>query len=188
MDKYKNWYQPTWSPKNDRKLPVNLTEGEIFGLLKPFYSDAPRLLMPEIGFMLTLHNGDDLSLMIICGGYGSEGTHIPNRMVLKFGRYESLDSANRRDLRQLLMNAIRIWNPDDALVASHEFSSCHSNGQIPGAVGYLTYTNTEPEFINEWRRDGELVKQHVTKKATGITMLQIPPPLLREPTCLRRLT
>jgi hypothetical protein len=117
------WFLPikSKSRKQTKPLPIETNAAAIEALLRTNNRDIDGTPIPELGFSISIWNGelvDPLSLSVRCGGYSK---FVKNSAVLQFPACEIENSPTELDrLESLLKLFVSVWDPDRAVLSSVE--------------------------------------------------------------------
>jgi hypothetical protein len=126
---------------------ADITPGGIASVLRTNNRDTDGEVIRELGFSVSLWNGKDASFSATVGSYSP---HIKNSVVLSFHQ----DGPSERLIwRYLFEKAIEAFDPESAVVTSHDYIVRHGGGSPSDAGGWLTYKRNygvaEAQFSDE---------------------------------------
>lgn len=119
----------------DKRLPTDASS--IAKALRTNRRDADGTVMVELGFRLSIWNGEDVSFDATIG---SSSAYVTNAAVLSFVDKVALLSAE--DGQSLLRAAVMAFEPEHGVVATHK-QLLASGEADPWAVGWFTYDRRE---------------------------------------------
>jgi hypothetical protein len=126
------WFLKGSSRASARKrLPTDASS--IVKALRTNRRDVDRSVMLELGFRLSIWNGENVSFDATIGSFSA---HVTNAAVLSFADDALLLSADQG--QTLLQAAVSAFEPEHGVVASHK-QLLGSNEASPWAVGWFTY-------------------------------------------------
>ena len=130
---FQEWNQKTSRHPDTAKAAVLSMEG-IDALLKTNNRDVGGDPIVELGFNLSLWNGSNALFSATIGAYSP---YIENSVVLSFRGDCPVDSET---WRRLIEKAVEAFDPDSAVVTSHDYIASHGGGAPDEAGGWFTYT------------------------------------------------
>jgi hypothetical protein len=119
--------------KAEAGVPVELTKESLASYFRTNNREDNGEPIPQLGFSLGIWNGAHASLRFTLGAFSS---HISNAIVLSFG--PEAGEIERTTLEGALNAAIRAFDPDNAVVTSHERMD-RTGAKKPWEAGILTY-------------------------------------------------
>ena len=138
------WYLKARSQSTAR-LHLEAAPDPIEALLRTNSRDIDGNAIQELGFSLSAWNGSSdttaASLAVTCGAFS---TSVKNSAVLYLpSQPPPTDATGLETLKGLLVKAIEAWEPDVAVVTSHEFISREGGGMPWEIGGWLVYRRVE---------------------------------------------
>jgi hypothetical protein len=118
-----------------KRLPTD--SSSIAKALRTNRRDVDGSVLPELGFRLSVWNGEHVSFDTTIG---SSSAYVTNAAVLSFPDSALLLSADQG--QALLQAAVSAFEPEHGVVASHK-QLVGSNEANPWAVGWFTYDRQE---------------------------------------------
>jgi hypothetical protein len=120
---------------------VGVLPEEIEALLRTNNRDSDGSAISELGFNVGMWNGSDrfpCSLTVTCGGYAQS---LKNSVVLQLP--EDKDVLSQAETRKILECIIAAFDPEHALVTSHQFIDHCGGGPPWEAGGWLVYRRSD---------------------------------------------
>ena len=135
-----SWYRKGRTKSAALKNKVDVTVDGIGGLLETNNRDTNGSAIAELGFSIGLWNGSGVlpvSFSVTCGAYSE---FVKNSALLQLSAEAGTDAflCSER-MRELFTDFIAAFDPDTAVVTSHEYID-HAGGGAPWeAGGWLVY-------------------------------------------------
>ncbi len=130
-DELAAWFL-TARKKSAARVPLGLDPPEVASRLRVNRRDVGGDVITELGFSLAVWNGAEASLHVTIGAFSP---YVSNSVVLAFEAAAARDPA---DCRPLLEAAIDAFDPEHAVVTSHELLT-RTKAKEAWEVGWLTY-------------------------------------------------
>ncbi len=130
-DEFATWFL-TARKKSAALVPVGLDPHEVASRLRVNRRDVGGDVITELGFSLAIWNGANASLRVTIGAFSP---YVSNSAVLAF---DASAARNPSDCRPLLEAAIDAFDPEHAVVTSHELLK-RTKAKEVWEVGWLTY-------------------------------------------------
>jgi len=113
---FSKWFMPGRSRAAALRAQVSLDPVTIASKLRVNRRDLDHKPIPELGFKLGIWNGKSASFSATVGAYSP---YTSNRTVLSFS--ETPNELKENDWKNLLEAMIQSFDPDHAVVTSHEY-------------------------------------------------------------------
>lgn len=126
------WYRKAGSRDAALRSVLTPDGASIVGELKPSRRDVDRQPIPELGFAFAAWNGAEASLSAQIGAWSP---YVRNAVVLNLGSGVRLGEDSSRALLEAL---VRAFDPDHAVVTSHEHLA-KAGVTNPWEAGLFTY-------------------------------------------------
>lgn len=133
---FASWFGKARSRSAAFRSPLMLDQETVASKLRVNRRDADRKPIPELGFEFSVWNGKDTSFSAAIGAFSR---HVDNSAVLDIGGDNELD---RETYRALLEEAVRAFEPEHAVVTSHDHLA-QTGAQHPWEAGWFTYGQAE---------------------------------------------
>jgi hypothetical protein len=130
------WYRKGKSRAAALRSPLNLDAASIASELKPSLRDMDRQPMPELGFEFAAWNGSRASFSAHVGAWSP---YVRNAAVLSLSDSERFGEDS---CRAVLEQMVRVFDPDHAVVTSHEHLAKIGVAN-PWEAGWFTYHRGE---------------------------------------------
>ncbi|MEO0593840.1 MAG: Imm52 family immunity protein [Myxococcota bacterium] len=127
------WYSKGRDRSAALRTPVEIEVESIERKLNPNHRDADRQPISDLGLRFSAWNGANASFSVTIGSWNK---HVRNAAVLDLG---DDDQQTAGFYRALLTELVRAFEPDHAVVASHD-DSARTGATMPWEAGMFTYT------------------------------------------------
>jgi len=134
--KFASWFGKARSRSAALRSPLMLDPETVASKLRVNHRDADRQPIPELGFEFSVWNGRDTSFSTAIGAFSR---HVDNSVVLDIGGDNEL---GREAYRALLEEVVRAFEPEHAVVTSHEHLA-RTGAKHPWEAGWFTYGQVE---------------------------------------------
>lgn len=134
------WYLKGRSKKTASKK-VGTSPEEVEAILGTNNRDSDGSAISELGFSAGMWNASDkfpCSFNVTCGGHSH---FVKNSVVLQLP--EGSDVLSGKEIRKILEGMIAIFDPENALVTSHQFIDHVGGGSPWEAGGWLVYKRSD---------------------------------------------
>lgn len=136
-DEFATWYSKGKNRSAALRTPIQIEAASIAGMLNPNRRDADRQPIVDLGFRFSAWNGGNASFSATIGSWNQ---HVRNAVVLDLGRE---DQQTPSFYRALMEEMVRAFDPDHAVVTSHEYIA-RAGATMPWEAGIFTYTRGGP--------------------------------------------
>ena len=131
FEHFARWYNQARSRAAALRSPVAIDAATIASKLGN-HRDDDRRPVPDLGFRFSAWNGKDASISVSIGAYTP---YVGNRVVLDVDGDGGLSEDS---YRAILEEMVRVFDPDHAVVTSHEILA-RSGATKPWEAGLFTY-------------------------------------------------